>query len=229
MALDPATIAAAAKQVVGLLGSDEDGNPKLLLLAVSVSSAIVMLVAFIIYIFISPLGQLADFLGFTTQYVDAIHYGYLSTEQIGEYPLPCQTSVITSEYGERTHPVRGTADFHTGIDFATEWHSEISSIADGKVAAVGVHPDYGRYILIQHEEFYSFYAHLSTYYVSRGQQVEKQQIIALEGGQPLGEDFSGDTLAGTSTGHHLHFEIRLSADASSHINPSQFVFMTNQP
>ncbi len=55
--------------------------------------------------------------------------------------------------------------------------------------------------------------------------MDQQQIIGLEGGQPLGEDFSGDTLAGTSTGHHLHFEIRLNADAGSHVDPYDYLFV----
>lgn len=228
MAIDPATLkaaAAAAKKAVGLLGSDEQGNPKLLMSIVSMVSVLVVIFALIIYILSTPIGLLTSFLGFTTEYANVIHYGYVETEQIGMFPLPCQTSKVKSGYGEREHPLTGITHFHTGIDFATEWHSKIVSIAEGTVEATGIHPDYGRYVLIRHDEFYSFYAHLSTYYVSRGQPVEQQQVIGLEGGQPLGDDFSGDTLAGSSTGHHLHFEIRLKADASSHVDPSDYILI----
>ena len=226
MAIDPATLKAAAgiaKKAIGLLGNDEQGNPKLLMLIVSIASGFVIFFAAIIYILSTPVGQIATFLGFTREYADAIHYGIVETEQIGIFPLPCQTSTISSDYGERTHPIRGGTHFHTGIDFATAWRSKIVSIADGTVEATGVHQEYGRYVLIKHSEFYSFYAHLSRVYVSRQQVVEKQQVIGLEGGEPLGDDFSGDTLAGTSTGHHLHFEIRLSADASSHVDPYDYI------
>ncbi len=68
MAVDPATLktaAVAAKKAIGLLGSDEQGNSKLLLLIASITTGLIVLFAAIIYILNTPAGLIASFLGFT--------------------------------------------------------------------------------------------------------------------------------------------------------------------
>jgi len=124
----------------------------------------------------------------------------------GKFPMPC-SGQITSPWGERMHPITGQIEKHTGVDLRGQWHQPIKTIADGIVSKVNTaNSGYGNYIMIQHtidgEMFYSFYAHLS-----------------LEGGDP-----NKDINPGNTTGHHLHFEIRLGKERDSNIDPSTYIF-----
>ena len=114
--------------------------------------------------------------------------------------------VVTSEYGERKNPVTGRMAMHSGIDISGQEHEGIKAVAGGTVTYAGVQSGYGNCVEIKHEiegkERYTFYGHLSEIDVSLGEAVEQGKIIGKEGG---GE---GDPNRGTSTGAHLHFEIR---------------------
>ena len=71
---------------------------------------------------------------------------------------------------------------------------------------------YGNAIVIKHgKRTFSQYAHLSRINVKVGQVVKTGQRIAL----------SGNT--GNSSGPHLHFEIRTTANYGSAINPVAFL------
>ena len=66
----------------------------------------------------------------------------------------------------------------------------------GKVAMVGYNGNYGRYLIVRHQDgFQTLYAHLQKIVVERGQSVRQ--------GQRLGG--MGNT--GYSTANHLHFSI----------------------
>lgn len=81
---------------------------------------------------------------------------------------------------------------------------------------------YGYCIEIKHvingEEFYSFYAHLSQIKVIVSQIVEGGSIIGIEGGDP-----ETDPNVGYSTGHHLHFEIRIKSGYGNDIDPTPYI------
>lgn len=72
---------------------------------------------------------------------------------------------------------------------------------------------------IEGEIFYSFYAHMSRVDVVIDQGVEQGDIIGLEGGDP-----KTDPNVGNSTGHHLHFEIRIKSGYGSDIDPNVYIF-----
>lgn len=137
-------------------------------------------------------------------------------------PSPCSGSV-TSYFGMRTHPVTGEKlSFHTGIDIQGAHHQPIMSVADGTVIQANTAPNgYGNYVKLKHTKegitFYSFYAHLSAVKVSVGQTVSEGETIGLEGGA------KGDNNPGTSTGHHLHFELRTKAGRDSCIDPAPYL------
>ncbi|MGY4707138.1 peptidoglycan DD-metalloendopeptidase family protein [Candidatus Bipolaricaulota sp. J31] len=104
---------------------------------------------------------------------------------------------LTSLFGPRTHPIYGTPDFHTGIDFGVPEGTSVHAAAAGVVSFVGWRGGYGLLVVVDHGNgFTTYYAHLSRALVEAGQFVEQGQVIAL----------SGNT--GLSTGPHLHFEIR---------------------
>ena len=144
-------------------------------------------------------------------------------EDDDDITLPLQTEyVITSEYSIREHPVTGETEvMHYGIDIAADWQSEVGAIADGIVTFAGENGGYGYCIEIEHningEKIYSFYAHLYQIDVQVGETITKGQTIGKVGGVP------GTPGAGTSTGAHLHLEIRKkSGSYSSAVDPRQY-------
>ena len=136
------------------------------------------------------------------------------------YPITCEYK-ITSEYGYRTHPITGEEKLHAGIDLVGKHHTEILTIADGIVTYAGIQNGYGNCIEIKHningKTIYSFYAHLSEIDVKVGEKVEAGDIIGLEGGA------KEDDNPGTSTGHHLHFEIRTDTGSGHSIDPRKYI------
>lgn len=86
---------------------------------------------------------------------------------------------------------------HPGIDIAVAQHSYIRASGAGVVTEAGSDSVYGLYVLLQHGNtgYYSMYGHASRLFVTSGDHVRQNEVIAL----------SGNT--GRSTAPHLHFEI----------------------
>ncbi|CAM5706952.1 M23 family metallopeptidase [Streptomyces aurantiogriseus] len=106
---------------------------------------------------------------------------------------------------------------HSGQDFAVPSGTKVVAAHGGTVVKAGGNgagdgPAYGNAIVIRHGNgTYSQYAHLSEVDVRIGQIVKTGQRIAL----------SGNT--GNSSGPHLHFEIRTTANYGSAIDPVKFL------
>ncbi len=137
--------------------------------------------------------------------------------------LPLNSSyTITYGYGTRTHPVTWVVSKHAGLDIAGAHHTEIFAVADGEVVAAGANETAGNYVEIKHtvngETLYTFYAHLSQINVKVGDTVEQGHVIGLEGGDP-----NTDPNPGSSTGPHLHFEIRTAPDAGNDVDPTRYI------
>ena len=138
------------------------------------------------------------------------------------FVLPLSSTYrISSEYGYRIHPITGEKKLHAGIDLVGEHNGEILSVADGVVIYAGEQNGYGNCIEIKHivngEAIYSFYAHLSKIDVKVGEKVNKGQVIGLEGGAETDEGH------GTSTGHHLHFELRTASGSGHSVDPTKYI------
>lgn len=104
---------------------------------------------------------------------------------------------ITSEFGWRTHPIYGTARYHSGLDIGADEGDPVAAADGGIVIHAGWLGGYGYAVIIQHSDSIStLYGHNSQLLVSEGQQVRKGEIIALAGS------------TGDSTGPHVHFEVR---------------------
>ena len=135
-------------------------------------------------------------------------------------PMTCDY-VISSNYGNRVHPVTGETKLHSGIDIVGTHHTQILSVADGEVTYAGVQSGYGNCVEIKHAvngvTVYSFYAHLSQIDVSLGDIVSQGDVIGLEGGA------ESDPNHGTSTGHHLHFEIRSASGSGNSLDPNEYI------
>jgi LysM repeat protein len=103
---------------------------------------------------------------------------------------------LTSSFGMRPDPFTGVRRFHNGIDLAGPLGTPVVSAMAGKVAKIGVHPTYGRYIIISHSGGYqTWYAHLQKAFAEQGKTVAQGQLIGEMGN------------TGYSTGPHLHFSI----------------------
>ncbi|MFE9443731.1 M23 family metallopeptidase [Streptomyces sp. NPDC006602] len=106
---------------------------------------------------------------------------------------------------------------HSGQDFAVASGTNVMAAHGGTVVKAGGNgagdgPAYGNAIVIKHGNgTYSQYAHLSRIDVRVGQVVKTGQHIAR----------SGNT--GNSSGPHLHFEIRTTANYGSAIDPVAFL------
>ena len=113
-----------------------------------------------------------------------------------------RTYTLTSSFGHRISPTKGTADFHTGQDFAAQEGTPVVSASGGEVAFVGWNGGYGNLVRVHHSGgVESWYAHLS--------EIDVQVGDRLQPGQRLGA--VGST--GNSTGPHLHLEIRVNDQA----------------
>ena len=118
------------------------------------------------------------------------------------WPLPVSWDYISYKYGYRTISELGYNNkFHYGIDVPAYRGTDIYASKAGKVLIAQYHASYGNYVLIDHGDGYqTLYAHASKLYVKAGEYVDQGQLIAAVG------------TTGTSTGNHLHFEVRVNGD-----------------
>ena len=124
-----------------------------------------------------------------------------------QWPL---SGPITSPFGMRPNPFGGgNIEFHPGIDIGVAVGTTVSAAAAGRVIIAGWVSGYGNYVAIDHGGGMSTgYGHLSQFFVSVGQDVQRGQAIGA----------SGNT--GRSTGPHLIFEVRRNG---SPIDPNPFL------
>ncbi len=149
-------------------------------------------------------------LGYENKYVSKIWSNTFNSDGSESFPLPVGQYKITSCVGERV--IDGEFDNHGGIDIAVARDTAVYAWKSGTVVRTnnscgeGYYGSecgggYGNFVVIDHGEIdgekqYSLYAHLKSVSV-----VSKSQVSA---GQQIG--VSGNS--GSSTGPHLHFEIR---------------------
>ncbi|UTT63312.1 M23 family metallopeptidase [Microcella humidisoli] len=106
---------------------------------------------------------------------------------------------ISSGYGYRVHPISGAVRFHAGVDIANAAGTPIYAAASGVVEYAGWNGGYGNFIRINHGNgLTTSYGHIQNggILVRMGQEIVVGQNIARMG------------TTGSSTGNHLHFEVR---------------------
>lgn len=114
-------------------------------------------------------------------------------------------------------PNYASGSYHGGTDFPVPLNTDVYSSCDGDVVSVQyLTTSYGRHIKIKAKVngqiVYIRYCHLNQILVSEGQHVTAGQIIGK----------SGST--GNSTGPHLHYEVRNSADSYKNaLNPKLYL------
>lgn len=140
---------------------------------------------------------------------------------------PVSKVEITQKYG-KTNFTRWY-NFHNGVDFGVSTGTNILAAAKGKVVATGNcgRYAYGKWVAIDHGNgLVTLYGHLSKQKVSKGEAVERGDVIGL----------SGNT--GYSTGPHLHFSVFTSGSfevvdstkvsgvkipTGAHVNPMKYL------
>ena len=116
---------------------------------------------------------------------------------------------LSSPFGQRVHPVFKTKMFHSGIDVSADRGTPVKAAAPGEILFEGWMRGYGQVIIIDHGRNYStVYAHMSSTRVKEGTVVGAGAVIGAV----------GDT--GTTTGFHLHFEVR---EGSTAKNPLDYL------
>jgi len=116
---------------------------------------------------------------------------------------------MTSGFGMRRSPFTGKPKMHEGLDIAASIGTPVYTTADGIVSQSGSVAGYGKLVVIDHGYGYkTYYGHNSKLNVKVGQKVRRGDRIASVGN------------SGSSTGAHLHYEVRLNGVP---LNPRKYL------
>ena len=119
------------------------------------------------------------------------------------------TGRITSEFGERTHPVTSEENIHYGIDIAGNHGDCVISALPGTVVATGNDKALGNYVKIRHNDsMETVYGHLSEILVRKDEVVDHNTRIGSIGS------------TGVATGPHLHLEVRINGKS---VDPKDYI------
>jgi murein DD-endopeptidase MepM/ murein hydrolase activator NlpD len=109
---------------------------------------------------------------------------------------------ITKKFGQDKHPKFGTVTFNNGVNIKAPSGAPIRAVATGKVEFVDWISGYGNCIILDHGGgYYTLYAHTAQIFVTPGQMVGRNDVIAEVGD------------SGSLNGYECHFEIRKSKQA----------------
>ena len=122
------------------------------------------------------------------------------------WPLPGYYN-LSSLFAGRIHPITGKPQHHTGIDIPAPSGTDILAAKSGVVTTSTYNNSYGNYVVVSHSDGTStLYAHMSRRGVSKGEVVTQGQYIGDVG------------TTGSSTGNHLHLEVRVNGSRVDPIN-----------
>jgi len=122
---------------------------------------------------------------------------------------PIDNVKLSSNFGVRSDPFRGTAAMHAGIDLPGPIGTPVYATADGIVGRAQRAGGYGNLVELNHGKgIQTRYGHLSRILVNPNSRVRRGQLIGLMGS------------TGRSTGSHLHYEVRIDGAA---VNPIPYL------
>ncbi|MCM1182808.1 MAG: peptidoglycan DD-metalloendopeptidase family protein [Roseburia sp.] len=103
---------------------------------------------------------------------------------------------VSSNFGERIHPITGKKTFHDGVDIAVPTGTRLYSAVSGQVITARYSSSAGNMVTVRTDTGWEVtFMHMDRISVTAGQYVMR--------GQPVG--LSGNT--GNSTGPHLHIQV----------------------
>lgn len=103
---------------------------------------------------------------------------------------------ISSNFGERIHPITGKKTFHDGVDIAVPTGTRLYAAITGQVVTAHYSTSAGNMVTIRTDSGWEVtYMHMDSLNVNAGQYILKGQLIG----------YSGNT--GNSTGPHLHIQV----------------------
>lgn len=113
---------------------------------------------------------------------------------------------ISSNYGERIHPITGERKKHNGVDIAVPTGTALYSAVTGTVIDSHYSNSAGNMITVQTTSGWTVtFMHMDSRAVSVGSEVVQGQLLG----------YSGNT--GNSTGPHLHLEVK--NESGEYVNP----------
>lgn len=143
-----------------------------------------------------------------------LNYGSTLVANPKGWAIPLSIGLnVTSPYGMRLHPIEGVYKMHNGTDYScNKSHIPIFVVDDGEIViSKYTSKGYGNYVMVKHDDsLYTLYAHMHERFVKEGDIVKKGQVLGTCG------------TTGSSSGIHLHFEVRTSM-TGGHINPESIL------
>lgn len=135
----------------------------------------------------------------------AVHLDQPPLDGTRAWVTPVETYQLSAGFGSAgSH----WAHRHTGQDFAVPIGTPVRAVGAGRVVRVSCGGAFGIEIVLEHPGgYYTQYGHLAAVAVDQGQQVLAGQWIGQSG------------TSGNSTGPHLHFEVRITPDMGSALDP----------
>lgn len=113
-------------------------------------------------------------------------------------PPSLKRPLISSPFGWRRDPIKGSTRRHEGVDLPARQGTRIYATGAGIVTLAGWVNGYGNLVQIDHPGgVRTRYGHLSRILTSRGTSVEQGDLVGQMGS------------TGRSTGSHLHYEVRI--------------------
>lgn len=96
----------------------------------------------------------------------------------GRLPWPADGPVV-DHFGQHYHPVftKVKLPFNNGINIALEKGTEVKAVFNGVVKQIVVMPGYGKCVLVQHGNYFSFYCRLGSVSVKAGDKVSTGEVI----------------------------------------------------
>jgi len=140
--------------------------------------------------------------------------GYTLKSPFVRYPI--DHPKVTSRFSlHRWHPILQMYCAHLGVDLSAPAGTPIKATSSGKVIFAGIKANYGKTVIIQHNQYSTLYAHLSGFSqgIHSGTAVSRGQVIGR-----LGE-------TGLATGPHVHYEFRI---ADKHFDPLKVKLPTGE-
>ena len=111
---------------------------------------------------------------------------------------------LSSQYGRRSDPFTGSAEFHSGLDISADSGQPVHATADATVLTARWSGSFGNLVVLDHGfGIGTRYGHLSRFAVAEGQQVRKGEVLGYVGS------------TGRSTSPHVHYELLLNGQPAN--------------